>query len=286
MKGPAVLVFLLTPQPNWGNFMRALLKNLSHVLVIAALAATSCSKEEDASIEPLNKGSETAVTSSSTWEFYWAQTPVNSLISKTLPANVGNVSKNYVLYVPSTYNNNYNKWPLVIFLHGIGEMGTDLNKVKSVGLCRVVKGKQFVMVAPQCLSGWWNTSSLNEFLKQIIPKFHVDPKRIYLTGLSMGGYGTWDWAENYASQFAAIVPISGGGDVNKACNLKTMPIWAFHNANDPTVSVTNSRDMVKAIKACGSTKIKYTENATGGHDAWTKAYADPNLYTWLLAQHK
>jgi len=266
--------------------MRALLKNLHHVLTIAALfAVASCSKQEDQSIDPIKTGSESSVTAS-TAEFYWAQTPVNSLINKTLTANVGNVSKNYVLYVPQTYNANYNKWPLVIFLHGIGEMGTDINKVRGVGLCQVVKGKQFVMVAPQCLSGWWNTAALDQFLSQIIPKFHIDPKRIYLTGMSMGGYGTWDWAETYPARFAAVVPICGGGNLSKACNLKTMPVWAFHNADDPTVSVNNSRDMVKAIKACGSTVIKYTENATGGHNAWTKAYADPNLYTWMLAKHK
>lgn len=209
------------------------------------------------------------------------------LSTEKVTGDVGNINPEYVLYVPDTYNSDKTKkWPLVIFLHGVGEMGTDINKVKNVGLCKVVKGKQFVMVAPQCTRWWWNTDALQQFFKQIITKYHVDPSRVYLTGLSMGGFQTWVWGEYYPEQFAAIAPICGGGEVDKACSLKNMPVWAFHNADDPTVSVNNSRDMVNAIKACGSTLLKYTEYPTGGHDAWTKTYADADLYTWLLQQHK
>ncbi len=111
--------------------------------------------------------------------------------------------------------------------------------------------------------------------------YRVDPSRIYLTGLSMGGFGSWDWIVYKPAHFAAVVPICGGGTPSKACLLKDKPVWAIHNADDPTVNVQSSRDMVNAIIACGGKLLKYTENPTGGHDAWTKAYNDPALYAWL-----
>jgi predicted peptidase len=206
--------------------------------------------------------------------------------TKKVSGSIGNI-KDYLLYVPDTYNSNKTKkWPLVIFLHGIGEIGTNVNELKNVGLPKVVKGKQFVMLAPQCTANWWNSDVLQKFLNQVKTLYNIDINRIYLTGLSMGGYGAWDWSEHQPTQFAAVVPICGGGTTSLACSLKNKPVWAFHNANDPTVNVKNSRDMVKAIKACGGKLIKYTENSTGGHDAWTKAYANSALYTWMLAQKK
>lgn len=207
------------------------------------------------------------------------------LTAQKVSGNLGNI-KNYWVYIPDSYNTKKStvQWPLVIFLHGIGEMGTDINKVKNVGLPKVVAGKQFIMLAPQCTGGWWNSETLENFLKEVIKKYNVDGTRIYVTGLSMGGYGAWDWAQLYPQQFAAVVPICGGGSVSKASRLVNKPVWAFHNADDRTVSVQNSRDMVKAIRAAGGKLVKYTENPTGGHNAWTKAYADPALYTWMLAQ--
>lgn len=197
----------------------------------------------------------------------------------------GNIS-NYVLYIPDGYNEKKDyKWPIVIFLHGVGEMGNNIDVIKNVGLVKVAAGKPFVIVAPQCLSGWWNTQYLEVLYKEVINKYHVDPKRVYLTGLSMGGFGTWDWSAAHPERFAATVPISGGGNASYAAKLKDMPIWDFHCADDPTVNVSNSRDMVKALKAVGS-KILYTEYPSGGHDAWTRTYANPEVYTWLLQQHK
>ncbi|WP_341834682.1 hypothetical protein WJU16_17150 [Chitinophaga pollutisoli] len=121
---------------------------------------------------------------------------------------------------------------------------------------------------------------------QVLKDYNVDSSRIYLTGLSMGGYGTWSWVLNKPERFAAVVPICGEGTPSKACVLKSKPVWVFHNADDPTVPVKGSRDMVNAIRNCGGTLVKYTENATGGHNAWTKAYSDPALYTWLNQQKK
>lgn len=198
----------------------------------------------------------------------------------------------YVLQIPATYNTEKTKrWPVIIFLHGVGERGntaSDLEKVKRAGLAGVAaKDPNFpyILVAPQCKTDtWWNVPSLNVLYDDILKQYNVDTKRIYITGLSMGGYGCWEWIAANPAKFAAAVPICGEGPVAKACGLKDKPIWAFHNADDPTVNVSGSRNMVNAIKDCGGKLVKYTENPTGGHDAWTKAYNDPALFTWLSAQ--
>ncbi len=193
---------------------------------------------------------------------------------------------NYLLYIPDGYNERKDyKWPVVIFLHGIGEIGNNVEVLRNVGLPKVVAGKPFVMVAPQCLSTWWNRDALNSFYKEVIGKYHTDSTRVYLTGLSMGGFATWDWAVFNPEKFAAIVPICGVGDPAMMEKLKSMPVWAFHCADDPTVNVSGSRNAVNALKALGG-NVQYTEYPTGGHDAWTRAYATPDLYTWLLKQHQ
>ncbi|PUZ29200.1 phospholipase [Chitinophaga parva] len=203
----------------------------------------------------------------------------------TMPQPVGNMSQ-YLQYIPAGYNDKKTyKWPLVFFLHGVGEMGYDASILKSVGLCKVAPGKPFIVIAPQAHANWWNNDALVQFYQQIIKQYHVDTSRIYLTGLSMGGYGTWTLAISHPKWFAALVPISGGGDSSQVKVLKNVPVWDFHNADDPTVAVQNSRMMVAALKAAGG-NVQYTENPTGGHDAWTKAYASADLYTWMLAQKK
>lgn len=256
-------------------------KNFIHVLLFGSLLMMACSKENEPAVSS-QASEESSTTTEQTAAAFIPQTL--GITAKTVSGNIGNV-KQYLQYIPATYNQKQTyKWPLVIFLHGIGEIGANVNVLKNVGLVKVVAGKQFIMLAPQCTSSWWNSNVLQKFLQQVIKQYNVDPTRIYLTGLSMGGYGAWDWSEHYPQQFAAVVPICGGGTTSLACSLKNVPVWAFHNADDPTVNVQNSRDIVKAIKACGGKLIKYTENATGGHNAWTKAYADPALYTWLLKQ--
>lgn len=255
-------------------------KSFIHVLLFGSLLVVACSKDHQAAPPKTNEEEDPSTEQPA--DVFTPRTP--GVTAQAVSGDIGNI-KTYLQYIPDTYNDKKTyKWPLVIFLHGIGEIGTDVNVLKNVGLVRVVKGKQFVMLAPQCTASWWNSNVLQEFLKQAIEKYHVDTTRIYLTGLSMGGYGAWDWSEHYPQQFAAVVPICGGGTVGLACNLKNVPIWAFHNADDPTVNVQNSRDMVNAIKACGGKLIRYTENPTGGHNAWTKAYADSALYEWMLKQ--
>jgi len=256
------------------------IKILSHVFVLSMLALFSCSKSE--SVDPVNTNP-TGTTPPPKQDTFAQQTP--GITVRQIDTKGGNIS-NYLLYIPDTYNSEKSyKWPVVIFLHGVGEMGSDINVVRGSGLVRVVKGKPCVMIAPQCLSGWWNPQYFDLVYKEVLAKYHVDPSRVYLTGLSMGGYGTWDWSSAHPEKFAAIIPICGGGDVNRMPALKTMPTWVFHAADDPTVNVENSRTLVKALKAIGG-NVQYTEYATGGHDAWTRTYANADVYTWLLKQHK
>jgi predicted peptidase len=119
-----------------------------------------------------------------------------------------------------------------------------------------------------------------------LPKlFSVDPDRIYITGLSMGGYGTWDALQRKPDYFAAAIPICGGGDVNGAEKMKDVPIWAFHGDADGAVKVSRSRDMIEALKAAGG-KPKYTEYPGGGHDSWTATYKNPEVMAWLFEQKR
>lgn len=193
----------------------------------------------------------------------------------------------YLLYLPDNYNADESyKWPVVIYLHGQAGIGTDINVLKNSSLPRMVNGQPFVMVAPQCRTSWWNMDALELFYKAIISKYRIDPGRIYLTGASMGGMQTWDWAMAHPERFAALVPVAGRGNVKLAASIKNIPVWAFHSANDEVVGVAGSRDMIKALRDLGGTDIKYTEYATGGHDAWTRAFTTAELYTWLLAQKK
>ncbi|HEY0273745.1 MAG TPA: hypothetical protein VGC22_11210 [Chitinophaga sp.] len=203
----------------------------------------------------------------------------------TMSQPVGNM-KQYLQYIPAGYNEKKTyKWPIVFFLHGTGEIGNNANILRNVGLPKVSAGKPFIIIAPQCNANWWNLDALQTFYLAMIKQYHIDNSRIYLTGLSMGGMQTWDWAIAQPKQFAAIVPISANGDTTKVKVLKNLPVWVFHNADDPTVSVWGDRSMVSALKSAGG-NVKYTENPTGGHNAWDKAYAMPELYTWLLAQKK
>jgi len=118
-----------------------------------------------------------------------------------------------------------------------------------------------------------------------VEKYHVDKDRVYLTGLSMGGFGTWTWGEHDPGRFAAMAPMCGGGDPTQADKLKDMPIWCFHGEMDQTVKIQHSEEMVDAVKAAGNTQVKFTRYPDAGHNCWTKSYANPELYDWFL-EHK
>jgi predicted peptidase len=194
----------------------------------------------------------------------------------------------YLLFLPQGYEQSKQSWPLMLFLHGAGESGTELAKVKVHGPPKIVESKPdfpFILVSPQSAGRGWNSDTLNALLDDVIRKYRVDKSRVYLTGLSMGGYGTWSLAAAHPERFAAIVPICGGGNPADAKKLAALPIWVFHGAKDPTVPVQRSREMVEAIKSAGG-NVKFTEYPEAGHDCWTETYNNPELYKWLLAQKR
>lgn len=203
---------------------------------------------------------------------------------------VKNVKGNYLLYLPEGYEKDTKKrWPLVMFLHGIGERGDDVSRVKSIGPpAMVAEGKQFpfIMVSPQCPpDSWWGseTDVLTALLDEIEAKYRVDKNRVYLTGLSMGGYGTWALAAAQPKRFAAIAPICGGGDPKRAYLIKDIPMWVFHGDKDSVVPLAQSQDMVNAVKAAGG-KPKFTVYPGVEHDSWTVTYNNDEFWKWLLEQ--
>jgi len=191
----------------------------------------------------------------------------------------------YLLSLPEGYGMVDQKWPLVLFLHGAGERGSDLELVKSHGPPKLIAaGKKFpfIMVAPQCPAGqYWSEDVLVPLLDRIEDRYAVDKSRVYVTGLSRGGYGTWGLALRNPDRFAAIVPICGGGDESLICSIKNLPVWAFHGAKDPVVPLRESQEMVDALKACGG-NVKLTVYPEAGHDSWTETYNNPESYTWML----
>ena len=181
----------------------------------------------------------------------------------------------------------------MMFLHGAGERGDDLNLVKDHGPPKLAsEGKDFpfVIISPQCPRNvsWSNkVDDLNALLDHIIANYEVDQSRVYLTGLSMGGYVTWKLASENPERFAAIAPICGGGERRSARRrLKNMPIWVFHGAKDDVVPLENSEEMVEALKKAGNDNVKFTVYPDADHDSWTETYNNPRLYEWFLEHRR
>jgi predicted peptidase len=198
------------------------------------------------------------------------------------------VKLNYLLYLPEGYGKDDKAWPLILFLHGSGESGNDLQKVKKHGPPKLIESGRdypFIVVSPQSSRGGWNEEALNGLLDELVANYKVDKDRIYLTGLSMGGFGTWALAAAHPDRFAAIVPICGGGNPAAAAKLKDLPVWVFHGAKDTTVRPGLSEAMVKALKEAGAKEVQYTLYPEAGHDSWSETYNNPELYQWLL-KHK
>jgi predicted peptidase len=199
----------------------------------------------------------------------------------------------YILFVPHEYKGD-KEFPLILFLHGSGETGTDGKAQMKNGLPKEIKKHEKTFPAfaifPQSQKRTWQANSDDgkravAILSEIEKKYKIDSKRIYLTGLSMGGYGTWSLATAMPDKWAAIVPVCGGGDPKQAEKIKDLPCWCFHGDQDKAVAVTRSQEMIAALKKAGG-KPEYTEYPGVGHDSWTKAYGDPKLYEWLWAQKR
>jgi predicted peptidase len=214
----------------------------------------------------------------------------------------------YQVFVPDNWTDKQ-KWPVVLFLHGAGERGDDGLIQTEVGIGTAIRRDRSrvpaIVVMPQCRKNvWWSESAMADMamaaLAQAQKEFHGDPQRVYLTGLSMGGYGTWYLAGKYPGKFAAIAPICGGilmpdlarqqsPDDTKPYEEaagkvgKNTPTWIFHGGDDPVVPPSESQRMAAAMKALGG-EVKYTEYPGVGHNSWEKAYAEPELFTWMLSK--
>lgn len=197
----------------------------------------------------------------------------------------------YSIFVPHGHDGRL-ELPLILFLHGAGEIGSDGVKPTRVGLGPAIRRQEatfpYLTVFPQSRAGTWRAGSPDgdaalAILEQVRREFPVDPRRIHLTGISMGGFGAWSLAIARPELWASIVPICGGGDPRLAWRLKPLPCWAFHGDADDVVAVANSRNMIAALEAAGG-QPRYTEFPGVGHNSWDRAYAMPELFAWIGEQ--
>lgn len=181
-------------------------------------------------------------------------------------------------------------WPLMVFLHGAGERGDNLELVKKHGPPRLA-GKNpaldsFFLIAPQCPAGrWWDTVAVKKLIDQTVAAQPVDRSRIYITGISMGGFGTWTLLKDHPELMAAAMPICGGGDPASVEKFKEVPIWTFHGDQDEAVPLQRSVEMVEALRKVNG-KIEFTVYPGVRHDSWTQTYDNPAVYAWFLKHQR
>lgn len=202
---------------------------------------------------------------------------------------------NYLLSLPSEYEKNCNKeFPLVLFLHGAGERGSDIELVKRHGPPKMTETVEFpfILLSPQCplyiprYSNWiMELSSVMALVSEICSQYRVDDSRIYVTGMSMGGYAAWELGKRFPGKFAAVAPVCGGGSIKNIQRMVDLPVWAFHGAKDDIVLPEESQVMVEALRKAGG-NVKYTLYPDANHDSWTETYSNPKFYEWLLSNNK
>lgn len=206
------------------------------------------------------------------------------------------VDISYLLYLPKDYEaDKKKKWPVMMFLHGAGERGDDIAKVKKHGPPKMIENGEkfpFIVVAPQCPKNQiWDNDNLLALLDHVLESHRTDDNCVYLTGLSMGGFGTFNFGLSHPERFAAIAPICGGGEwiqiyAAKGANpkaLQNLGVWAFHGEKDGVVLPEQSKMMVAGLKKYGCKDVKLTLYPNAGHDAWTETYNNPELYDWFLS---
>ena len=194
-----------------------------------------------------------------------------------------------LVYLPASWGRRARRPPLLLFLHGSGERGHDLDGIRRLGIPRLLDDGlriPFVVAAPQCPPGRrWSPTKLVALLDALVATWNVDVDRVCVTGLSMGGYGTWALAATCPERLAAIAPVCGAGARGLAPRLVAMPIWVFHGARDDQVPLRESVRMVEAVNRAGGA-ARLTVYADVGHDSWTLTYRNPALYRWLQRQRR
>jgi predicted peptidase len=251
------------------------------LLAVGALGLASCSTVKKAAAPPTQP-----------------KPPIANLTAKTFTEKV---AMQYLLFLPKGYDaQKTNRWPLMMFLHGSGEREGNVWRVTIHGPTKYIEKHPdfpFILVSPQCPPGSkWSDDTLLGILDEVTAKYRVNTNRIYLTGLSMGGYGAWSLATTYPERFAAVAPVCGGeGNIGivlsirekeKAAALKRLPIWAFHGAKDDVVDVSESERMVAAMKRIGNRNVKLTVYPEATHNSWAQTYDNPQLYEWFLGYDK
>lgn len=198
----------------------------------------------------------------------------------------------YLIHLPDAYDADTDQqWPLVLFLHGAGERGSDLDLAALHGPPKLVDAGQefpFVLVTPQCAdtSQWVaELTVLSALLDEVAAAYRIDSTRVYATGLSMGGYGTWSLAVRYPERFAAIAPICGGMWLQSPAPIRDLPVWTFHGEEDDVVPISFTEEVVAELQSLGS-DVRFTRYPGVGHDSWTETYENPEFYDWLLSHRR
>jgi len=204
----------------------------------------------------------------------------------------------YLAITPAEYQRSGQLWPLIVFLHGSEQRGRDVNLLKVNGPPKYALDNPefpFVVVAPQLAPGkLWEPDAVAALVKQVMSRFRVDRSRVYLTGISTGGYGTWATGLKHPERFAAIVPVAGGGDTVLLKHaegayleaVRSLAVWAFHGGSDSIVSPNESQRMVAELQRLGAGNTRVTVFSGAPHDIWDRVYNDPALYAWLLQQQR
>ena len=275
--------------------------------VVVALAAGCATTRERRDTAPSTTGEGAGPT-----PMVQGEMPVTAtgFINRTVLEQDGGVAMRYVVYVPQDYTPE-RAWPMIVFLHGAGERGDDGLVQTEVGIGTAIRrhAERFpaIVVMPQCPAGlFWNVilPEMEAAVARTREEYAVDPERMYLTGLSMGGYGTWLWGGMDTQPWAALMPICGGGSEAEIQHLSSqpigdtfgnlsdrlerlaeVPIWAFHGADDETVPPQCTKRMVRMVREAGG-DVQYTEFPDTGHNSWDKAYGDPKAIRWLLEQRR
>lgn len=182
------------------------------------------------------------------------------------------------------------KAPIILFLHGKSLSGTNLERVKRYGVLRAIEsGKEIpaIVIAPQLASGPWNPDKLLKLLEYVHNNYNTDLSRVYVCGMSLGGYGTFDFAGKYPDKITAAVAICGGGNTKDACNLATIPLWVIHGNKDYIVPLSESKKMVKAIQTCNpDANLTFTVVKGGNHGSVEHYFREDKIYEWMLGQMK
>ena len=200
----------------------------------------------------------------------------------------------YLLRIPKGYHDFTGPMPLLIFLHGAGEVGTDPKTLVNKAPFHIANEAEidfpYIGVMPICPEKRWEPYRVIAMLNQVMAetrfRFQADSERIYLTGYSMGGFGTFETAMEFPERFAAIVPVAGGGEPGKAAKLQDIPTWVFHGENDKTVPLPSSARVVEAMEQNGHNDVKITVIPGAGHGIARQVYSNPYLYNWLQLKKK